>query len=485
MIKKNTNINTTYSQPSNLIPHFWNYKIVDKEGSPDLPCIMILSELFGWFRNLSSSKTYYSTGTALPELVDGQIAISYDFLADKLNFNKERIRRNLVKLETLGILTRDIRNITLENGSRINQLYLSINTEFFKSCFRDAELDIRVGNNDISHSDSSEFLRSPLRGGDHISKKNNNRSIESSFFNNGFEAKEDSIVAKPPLPQQKESKTLNDYYPLSKEDCHELQSISGREFCLTAMNEILKNMANRITTAKFWSKKGFIAYMSKAFRYEMRDAVKINNETFKIKANYSAAENNIHKQEKFLSEIESSLQINPEWYLKKKLASVLERSKAYNLLSNYKTIERVGDTFKFYLSNKVEIGEMDKQIILNQVRATHERVGGDGNIEYIDKVEFIEVAKKSFVAKSNSKQTKSELPKTIWGEIRSGLISTYGTDVDRAWFKDIESTENQETKTIKLKAESSFKQSWIKENYLIVIEQIAKSKDYAIETIEC
>jgi hypothetical protein len=127
---------------------------------------------------------------------------------------------------------------------------------------------------------------------------------------------------------------------------------------------------------------------------------------------------------------------------------------------------------------------MDKQIILNQVRATHERVGGDGNIEYIDKVEFI-VDKKSFVAKSNSKQTKRELPKTIWEEIRSGLISTYGTDVDRDWFKDIESTENQETKTIKLKAESSFKQSWIKENYLILIEQIAKSKDYAIETIEC
>ena len=81
-------LNTTYSQPSNLIPHFWNYKIVDKEGSPDLPCIIILSELFGWFRNLSQSKTYYSTGTALPELVEGKLAVSYEFLSDKLNFNK-------------------------------------------------------------------------------------------------------------------------------------------------------------------------------------------------------------------------------------------------------------------------------------------------------------------------------------------------------------------------------------------------------------
>ena len=76
------NINITFCQPVNLVPHFWNYKIIDTEGKPDLPCIMILSELFGWFRSLPNSKTYYSTGKSLPELVDGKLAISYDFLAD-------------------------------------------------------------------------------------------------------------------------------------------------------------------------------------------------------------------------------------------------------------------------------------------------------------------------------------------------------------------------------------------------------------------
>jgi hypothetical protein len=158
-------LNTTHSQPSNLIPHFWNYKIVDKEGSPDLPCIIILSELFGWFRNLSQSKTYYSTGTDLPELVEGKLAISYEFLSDKLNFHKERIRRNLVKLEALGILSRDVKNIALENGSRIKQLYLSIDPDFFKSCFRNPDLDIRVGNSDSSHSTYSDFKRTPLLSG--------------------------------------------------------------------------------------------------------------------------------------------------------------------------------------------------------------------------------------------------------------------------------------------------------------------------------
>ena len=309
-------LNTSYSQPSNLIPHFWNYKIVDKEGSPDLPCIMILSELFGWFRNLSQSKTYYSTGTALPELVEGKLAVSYEFLSDKLNFNKERIRRNLIKLETLGILTRDVKNITLENGSRINQLYLSIEPKFFKSCFRNPELDIRVGNNDISLSNSSEFLRSPLRSGDHISKKNNNRSMISNSIDKDFEDKDSQITNTEnsqqkhsssnlkeeggedkeitsdtkPLLQQSKQRQLEDFYPLSKEDCSILQSTSERDFSLNAMNEILKNMSQKINNRIFYSKKGFLAYMSQAFRYEKRDAVKINNTDFRIRSNLNASE---------------------------------------------------------------------------------------------------------------------------------------------------------------------------------------------------
>ena len=55
-------VNTTYFQPYNISPHFWFYKIVDKEGRPDLPAIMILSEILGWFRSLAKagSNTYYS-----------------------------------------------------------------------------------------------------------------------------------------------------------------------------------------------------------------------------------------------------------------------------------------------------------------------------------------------------------------------------------------------------------------------------------------
>jgi hypothetical protein len=74
--------------------------------------------------------------------------------------------------------------------------------------------------------------------------------------------------------------------------------------------------------------------MSQAFRYEKRDAVKISNTSFRIRANLDEGEQTIQKQEKYLTELEYSLQVSPEWHLKKKLASVLERSKSYKLLTS-------------------------------------------------------------------------------------------------------------------------------------------------------
>jgi hypothetical protein len=520
-------LNTTHSQPSNLIPHFWNYKIVDKEGSPDLPCIIILSELFGWFRNLSQSKTYYSTGTDLPELVEGKLAISYEFLSDKLNFHKERIRRNLVKLEALGILSRDVKNIALENGSRIKQLYLSIDPDFFKSCFRNPDLDIRVGNSDSSHSTYSDFKRTPLLSGEHISKKNNNRSMISNSIKKDFEGedshitdteisqqntsssllKEDVLKGEEinfntkPLLQQSKQRKLEDFYPLSKEDCYILQSSSEREFSLNAMNEILKNMSKRITNRFFYSKKGFLAYMSQAFRYEKRDAVKINNIDFRIKANLDEGEQTIQKEEKYLTELEYSLQVSPEWHLKKKLASVLERSKAYKLLTSYKTLEiKEGGLCRLELSRAVGLTTNDKEIILNQIKATHSNVGLDSKTISINEVEFVmpkyKKLSKSFSprqqwqSQSSNKSkdlqqvTKSNKTQTIWDQIRAVLAKQYGDGIDKAWFSKLSANINNSNKEITLKSSSEFVIDWINNNYSQTIRNIASNFEFKLE-IEC
>jgi hypothetical protein len=516
-------INTTYCQPSNLIPHFWNYKIVDKEGSPDLPCIMILSEIFGWFRSLSESRSYSSTSSrALPELVDGQLAISYDYLADKLNFQKERIRRKLVKLENLGILSRDIRNIALEDGSRINQLYLSIDQKFFKDCFRNPELDIRVRSTELASSDSTAFEDTPPFGGEHIKKKNKIRSINlSNSFENNLESK--NINAKfehkhkegnfenlkeqgrpeaevtstnNNMLQQSKQRQLEDFYPLSTEDCSSLQTTSGREFSLNAMNEILKNMSKRITNRFFYSKKGFLSYMSQVFRYEKRDAVKINNTDFRIRANLDSSEQTLQIQEKYLTELEYSLQVSPEWHFKKKIAAVLERSKAYKVLTSYKSLNIKESRAVIKLSRFIELSEIDKDIILQQIQATHEKIDNNGDYKQVESLDII-MPNKSMLPSTltplssnitKAHQLEQSFPKRegIWGKIRESFAKSFivgGDDLDQAWLSKLDAKIDEDQKTIELKAPSDFIKDWINSNYLRYIEDSAKCNGLFLEKI--
>ena len=94
-----------------------------------------------------------------------------------------------------------------------------------------------------------------------------------------------------------EAKKLCEFYPLSPDDCEKLQSSSGREFSLNAMNEILKDISRRLKDRFFYSKKGFMGYMTKVFQNEMRDAVKVSNLGFRIKANKSEELTRVEKKE--------------------------------------------------------------------------------------------------------------------------------------------------------------------------------------------
>ena len=499
-------INTTYCTPANLIPHFWNYKIVDTEGNPDLPCIMILSEIFGWFRNLSKSKTYYSSGKSLPELVDGKLAISYDFLSEKLNFQKERIRRNFVKLEKLGIILRDVRNIALEDGSRISQLYLSIDKKFFESCFRNPELDIRVRNPEFASFDVAVLKRTPPLGGEHISNKNKIRSMQSTFSENFSKEKQEeesnekskieieslSCIEKIETAFQNNTnkpKQLKDFYPLSKEDGNVLQSLSGRDFSLNAMNEILLDMSKRLADPSFFSKKGFIGYMVQAFKHEKRDAVAISNENFKIRANQTESEQEIQIQEKYLTELEYSLQVSPEWHLRKKLAAVLERSKAYKVLTAFKEVRIEEEGRCLLLLNKqISLSENDKNIIFSQIQATHEGVGVEGKYKKIWTLEIKmpELSKKNTNLKGNPLFPPRE---GYWGKIRTIFASyfeqTKGDGIDTNWLAKLDAKIDDNEKSINLMAPSQFFKDYVESNLLPQIKNAIEEGGYQLAALEC
>ena len=101
--------------------------------------------------------------------------------------------------------------------------------------------------------------------------------------------------------QYKEPQDLKHHYPLTKEDNAKLQSLSGRDFSLNAMNEILLDMSKRLDN-KFCSKAQFMAYFGKCLRFEMRDAVATSNDNFRIKANI--IEEEVPKKPKIFNEAE-------------------------------------------------------------------------------------------------------------------------------------------------------------------------------------
>jgi hypothetical protein len=340
---------------------------------------------------------------------------------------------------------------------------------------------------------------------------------ENSFLEDGVGGKTESNDNQTPLskPQQPipssveprsahegagryvEDKDLHSFYPLTSQDASQLRANSGRDFSLNAMNEILLDMSKRLTDRFFQSKKSFLSYMSKVFANEKRNACLINNDNFKIRSNRTDAEVTIDHQEAFLSKIEYSLQVSPEWHLKKKLCSVLEREKAYNLLKNYKDCRLEGDTFKVTLSKHCALTDRDRSIILSQVKATHERIDlatdtgtAVARLEIIMPLESQSLKPTSAspadqnMGKSRAGVYSQSLGLGIWSTIRQAIINYHGESgeaLDQSWFSRLESEVDEQNKTIKLKAPNSFFKDWISNHYGQVLDIFSKKHHYHIQ----
>ena len=86
----------------------------------------------------------------------------------------------------------------------------------------------------------------------------------------------------------------------------------------------------------------------------MRDAVKISNESFRIKSNISSRDTNFKQQEAFLSHIEESTDTTLAAQLSRKLASILPPDLAYNFLLAAKFPNHPeGNSFEISLQKKL------------------------------------------------------------------------------------------------------------------------------------
>ena len=221
-------------------------------------------------------------------------------------------------------------------------------------------------------------------------------------------------------------------------------------------------MSAKLPNHSFPHKAAFIKYMGNALAHEMRDVVKISNESFRIRSNTS--KNQIIKQQKeaFLTRIEESTDTTLAAQLSRKLASILSPDLAYD----------------FLLAEKgIDLTERQHGLILEQVQSVY----GSS----VSSLEFIVRNQESpRVNTSNILFSVDGIPSRnlheVWGRIRRGLITACGEASDRNWFSKLTANIDKERKEIKLKAPNGFVRDWIQQNYQHLLERFCNKENYRL-----
>jgi len=238
-----------------------------------------------------------------------------------------------------------------------------------------------VFNKDIRSVRSKNFQNSNIKNSTELSDpqevKKNEPKRKNNIRKKPTNAQRKARVYNPNFKQYSEMKNLAYHYPLSTQECTQLQMSSGRDFTLNATNEILQDMSRKLERT-FCSKAQFLVYFGKCLKYENRDAVATANTGFYIKANKTEAEiielTTLAERENYLNYIETEaiMHVNPENQLRAKLANSLPPSIAYNLLSKLKYFCADGNTLIIHLSSEIVLSELNQEIILQEANA----VGG-------------------------------------------------------------------------------------------------------------
>lgn len=505
-------LDNQYNFRGNIIPDEWYIKFTNGRGSPDLPLISILSEIVYWYRPKEIRDPITGQISYAPKFPEDIWQTSYAHFERKFGFNREKIRKVLVKLETMGIITRIFRNVTLRGQEYNNRLFIDLNKDSLQlseSKNQDSSNSCKPLFFSSKKVDASHFLVSPsphLQGIDKNKEENNkdrsrstdsgttergevsvqesesqSRESTSNFCKNSFDAISD-----------KSAKSLKDFYPLTQKDCHQLQSLSKREFSLRVMNEILQDMARRLTDRFFKSRKAFLNYMGKVFTYEKRQPEKVNNDNFRIRNNMTEDEISFEAKEQYLTEIENNPEVSPQQRFKKLIAAVLSQDKAYNLLKAYKSINVREGVIILNLDKHMELSKTDEEIILKQVQSTHNRIGFDeAGSGFISKLQiFMPTAKEEHLLADNvrksvetiKKEPEPQISGDIWAKVRSKFIDLVpqGELLDQHWISKLEASIDASSGKLTLKAPSSFVKDWVSDNYMHHIVRLAGGMGFAV-----
>lgn len=445
-----TRVNTQTLGSGNMVPNWWYRAIKSESNKPDLVGITILSEL--WFLYRRSNGQEFNEG--------------YNYFERKFGFTRAQLQEATLRLHSSDIAIRSFRTVVVHGCNFPNELHLKINLPKLLNLKSQYIASSEEGSSDNTdgdffhddvlgkfHCDTSEETE------EHISKKEiskrKNRSIGSNF--------------------SKERYGLAFFYPLPQSDIESLRGISGRQFSERAMNEILLSLTKKLPNHTFPNKSAFLNYMGKTLAYEMRDAVKTSNKTFRIKSNASSDQE--LAQEEYLASLEDNRNSDSETRIRKKIAAIFSKDKAYEILTSLLAIRLTGSSLVLQMRNNVELSAYQEVLLLNEVRSVY---GSE-----VDKFQFNiksyedkKISIKSFV--------RSQESLGIWSRIRNELVKLFGNErevIDKNWFSKLRVEEDKQTKSLTLQAPSEFVKDWISTRYSTLIEKQCQAHNYNLQLV--
>jgi DnaA N-terminal domain len=448
----------------NIVPSNWYHNLLRPCGKSDTTAIAILSELVFLHR--------YNGNT--------EFQLNFNYFKRKFNFGVSQTKDAVIRLEQAELLKRSLRTVIVGGRRFTNEMFLVLNIENV------LKLNSQDQAKKFPLSGRKEKTDSPEISSDNKYKKNleENRSSGSNVNSNSFLRKQTlkaTII-------QKQRLSLASFYPLSMADIDKLQILCGREFSGNAINEILQSLSIKLPNHTFPHKAAFINYMGKALTYEMRDAVKISNESFKIKSNVTCEGITAKVREEFLSEIENSRDTSPKMQLSRKLAGILEPNIAYDFLMSAGFVDnpeslKVG-SFKIILRKNLTLSQSEQQLILEQVQSVY---GDCINRLDITISQNVQTTKSSFGQRKELVKNEPQIFEGIWGKIRQGLIDYYGSGgnaMDNAWFGKLTAEVDSNAKKLTLKAPTKFIKDWVQSNYSHLIDKLCSLHNYSLEEMQ-
>lgn len=102
-------LDNQHNLKGNIIPEEWYKKFANSKGSPDLPLISVLSEIVYWYRPKEVKDPVTGEISYISKFSEDVWQTSYAHFEKKFCFDREKLRRILVKLEAMGIAKREFR----------------------------------------------------------------------------------------------------------------------------------------------------------------------------------------------------------------------------------------------------------------------------------------------------------------------------------------------------------------------------------------